>query len=301
MNLHSDSDRTLVVDHVCYVITEDGVRLDGVLQRAPANANADCIPVDVFLLVHGTGSNYYAAGVLERFAADALVGGTDVLRVNTRGHDGICALSGPGKRRFGGAAFEVVSDCRHDLSAWLSGLESRGYRHVCLVGHSMGGVKSIFAQAHDHHRLVEAVVAVSSPRFCHRLLMSYPQTKRFRDDWQRAITRVEQGNGGELIHVMQPLPLWMTAEGFLAKYGPDDPYDLVRWIPDVNCPVQYIVGSQTVATSPAFFEIDSQLEQIIPNSYNFTVQVVADADMNYNVAPEKPYELTERWLREVNV
>ncbi|MEX0726319.1 MAG: alpha/beta fold hydrolase [Planctomycetaceae bacterium] len=298
MNQHSANDEALGDDRLCHVIASDGVRLDGLLQRTTAKANADGPSVDLYLLLHGTGSNFYAAGVLERFAHDALVDGIDVLRVNTRGHDGISHLGGPGKRRTGGAAFEVVSECRLDVSAWLDWSFHCGYRRVCLAGHSMGGVKSVYAQAYDRHPLVKAVVAVSSPRFCHRLLMSYPETQPFRDDWQRAEQFVARGEGSELIRVTQPLPLWITAEGFLAKYGPDDPYDIVKWIPHVNCPVQYIIGAQTLAASPAFFGIDGQLEQIKPACHDLTVSVVADADMNYSVSREKPYELTATWLRE---
>src|SRR5947209_11384274 len=64
--------------------TRDGVRLDGVYQAPAARAS---LPVDAFVLVHGTGGNFYSSTLLDALAAMLLDQGVGALRVNTRGHD----------------------------------------------------------------------------------------------------------------------------------------------------------------------------------------------------------------------
>ena len=68
------------------VVTNDEIYLDGALLLPDEGVTAE-LPVDAFLLVHGTGSNFYAPGVLETFARQAAEAGAPALRINTRGHD----------------------------------------------------------------------------------------------------------------------------------------------------------------------------------------------------------------------
>jgi hypothetical protein len=97
--------------------TADGLRLDGVFQE-PSTPLAAGLDVNAWCLVHGTGGNFYSSTLLESCAERLLELGCAVLRINTRGHDGIstAAASGRGGVRLG-AAYEVVDDCRRDLAA----------------------------------------------------------------------------------------------------------------------------------------------------------------------------------------
>ncbi len=301
MNRQPMTTRSAGDDHFCHVVTPDGVRLDGRLQTVrDGERRADSTsPIDLFLLLHGSASNFYAPGVLERFANDAIAAGVDALRINTRGHDAIAHLTGPGKLRLGGAAYETVAHCRYDVYAWLDEFYRRGYRRVCLVGHSMGGVKSLYAQANDRHALVKAVVAISAPRFCHRQLMDDPRTQNFRDDWARAQQLVAEGRGEELIRITQPMPLLIQASGFVAKYGSDDRYDFLKLIPRIDVPVHVIIGGETLKTSPAFGKLDEQLQSLQGSSPHLALSVVAGAEMNYRISPERPFEIASRWLKDV--
>src|SRR5262245_41486981 len=143
------------------VETADGVVLDGALWR-PRRAGA--LPVDAFLLVHGTGSNFYAPGVLETYAGQALAGGVPALAINPRGHDGICTNPSRTGSVKGGAAYERISDCVLDVGAWVDWLVGRGFSRIVLVGHSMGSVKSIYWQAYAPHPAVRAIVGISPPQ-----------------------------------------------------------------------------------------------------------------------------------------
>src|SRR5262245_5486392 len=77
-----------------HVQTSDGLRLAGALHVPKREAT---LPVDAFLLIHGTGSNFYAPGILETFAGQAVDAGCAVLRINTRGHDGIASIPTTGR------------------------------------------------------------------------------------------------------------------------------------------------------------------------------------------------------------
>src|SRR5262245_44489099 len=100
---------------LCRVTTADGLQLDGSLQQ-PTNQTHN--PSCGLLLIHGTGSNFYGSGILATLAEQAVADGYAVLRINTRGHDLAASIPGPKGPVQGGAAFEHVLDCRHDITVW---------------------------------------------------------------------------------------------------------------------------------------------------------------------------------------
>jgi hypothetical protein len=199
------------------VTTADGLSLDGALVVSPYAA---ALPVDAFLLVHGTGSNFYAPGILEVFARQATQAGAAVLRVNTRGHDGISSIPGSGRAVKGGAAYESIAECVHDLRAWTDLLVARGCRRIVSAGHSMGGVKAIFAQARDPHPHLAAVLAISPPRFCHDRLANGPRGDQFRNEFVRMRELVALGRPDALVPVNFPLPFVATPRRLSGEIWP---------------------------------------------------------------------------------
>jgi len=265
----------------CRVTTDDRVVLDGAL-AGPAVAVEDSLPVDLFVLVHGTGSNFDAPGLLEMFASQAVAGGTAVLRINTRGHDGV-----PDER---------VSECRADLAAWCRFASERGHGRIVLVGHSMGGVKAVHAAAHEELSGLTAIVGISPPRFCHRRLFDHPDGGDFRADFVRAAEAVDAGRGGELLEIRQPRPMQITAECFVDKYGPADRYDLVQHLPAVRCPTLVMLGELSVASSPAFAGLPEDLATLAEVHGSLAVEVIEGAGINYRADPREPYRRAARWL-----
>ena len=284
---------------LCRVQTDDGLPLEGIF--IPAAGPAADHPVSALLLVHGTGSNFYAGGVLERFSEQAARAGLAVLRINTRGHDLVTRISG---RNFG-AAYETISDCRRDLAAWLGFLADRGHASIGLVGHSMGAVKAIYAQSLDRHPSVRCVAGISPPRFCHARLIEHPACDAFREDFRRASELVAQGKPQQLMTVTQPLPLLLTAEGFLAKYGLHDDYDYVKYLPRLPCPSLILIGSESVQRSPAFAGVPDDLARLLVEHPELpvTFDVIEGVDTAYSKHPDEPFLHVNRWLkifREIN-
>ena len=277
-----------------HVETADGLFLDGALWRPQQKGK---LPVDAFLLIHGTGSNFYAPGVLETFARKALSAGTAVLRINTRGHDGMCSIPGRTGSVQGGATYERISDCTLDVTAWVSWLTANGFSRVALVGHSMGGVKAIYSQAQAYHPAVAAVIGISPPRFSHQRMSLHPRGDKFRDDFLRATGLVAQGQPEQLLAVTQPLPFLATAAGYVEKYGPEDRYDFVPLLSQVPCPALILLGSESIKASPAFAELDTALAEVAAGNPAITCEIVDGANIDYVGCDEVPFVRAAQWLK----
>jgi pimeloyl-ACP methyl ester carboxylesterase len=280
---------------LCRVTTSDGLLLDGALY-APAQRNPEW-PVDACLLVHGTGSSFFAPGMLETFSQQAFEAGLTTLRVNTRGHDLMARIPTERGSVAGGAAYEKISDCRHDLAAWTAFLVQRGLRRIALVGHSMGGLKAIFTQSRSPLEPVTRLVAISPPRFCHAHFQKHKLAGQFREDYRRADALVSRGEGETLLQVRQPLPIAMPASQFVAKYGPHDDYDIVKLLPHVGCPTLVVIGTEAAKTSAAFDGLEGELRRMAAENARLSVRAIEGADVSYAHHAGAPFEATVEWLR----
>jgi hypothetical protein len=189
---------------------------------------------------------------MEAIAQRAVAEGLSVLRINTRAHDLIANLSTQYGRRLGGAAFEEVDDCRADITAWLDWALDQGFASTGLCGLSMGSVKSIYSQAHEPHAAVKRIVALAPPRFHHETWVGDPRGDAFREHLAQARELVSAGKADALMAIRQPLPIYLTAEGFLHKYGPEDTYDFVPLLERLRVPTRVVIGSGSMQSSPAF-------------------------------------------------
>lgn len=261
---------------LCRVTTSDGLVLDGGLLQPPTPS-----PL-AYVFVHGTGSNFYAPGILEQLAERAMQSGHIAIRVNTRGHDGAASIPGQSKSLKGGATFELVADCVHDINAWCDYLVRLGASRIVLVGHSMGGVKSIYSQAHSPHSAVCGIVCLSPPRFCHQHWMAHPQGSAFREHFALASRLVVEQQPGALFECRQPTPFVATAAGFIEKYGPDDRYDFVPLLGRVTVPALILLGDKTLTASPAFDTHPQEISRMRDAGVPVTFQLVTGTDMNYS-------------------
>jgi len=259
------------------LMTEDGCLLDSLLHE-PVEASEDT----GYVLIHGTGSNAFAPGILETVAFE-LSRTARVLRLNTRGHDGVCSIPlKDGRSKPGGATHEMISECPLDITAAVESLLSRGCRNVALIGHSMGGVKAIYSQAHVPHPQVRSLVCLSPPRFCHQHWMQHPQADAFRATFAEAQAAVESHDPERLLRCRQPVPFLATARGFLEKYGPANRYDIVHLLPQVLVPVRIVIGSETLKSSPAFDTLPADVDQLQGSKASVTLTILPGVSMSYS-------------------
>jgi pimeloyl-ACP methyl ester carboxylesterase len=240
--------------------TRDGVQLDAALQSPTVPAQ---IGLDGFCLIHGTGSNFYSSGLLSDVAERLLKLGSAVLRINTRGHDGISTAVTPQGGKRAGAAYEVVDDCRHDVAAWVAWMRQRVGPRIGLVGHSMGAVKALYAAAHGADLDPAVIIAISPPRLSYSVSCAGTQRTEFLEAFTRAEQFVAQGEPGRLMEVRVPLPFVITAAGYAEKYGPDERYNFLKFLADVRCLTLITLGGKELKDNVAFQGLPLELEGLV--------------------------------------
>ncbi len=274
-------------------MTSDGIKLHGAWHTTADKPTAN---VDAVLMLHGTGSNFYSSslwhGLIPRFAE----AGLPALAVNTRGHDLATAVSALGQRRLIGAAYEQIDECRHDVRAWLDWLKERGLSRIALLGHSMGGLKSIYSQACEPHPLVTCVVAVSAPRLVYSAFVASPQGALFQSDLARAEALVAAGQPNTLIDVTFPIPYTITAGGYIDKYGRDERYDLFKHAPRLQTPLLCTFGQRELRGA-AFAGQPEQWEEMAQSGKPISVEVIADGDHVYTGCHSELAARILRWLK----
>jgi pimeloyl-ACP methyl ester carboxylesterase len=275
--------------------TRDGVRLDGMLQL-PTVAMSRAWPIDGVCCVHGTGGNFYASTLFDEFAELCLKNGVAVLRINTRGHDGIStAVTAKGGRRLG-AAYEIVDDCQHDLTAWADFLKERVGPRVALVGHSLGAVKCLYALAHESALQAACVVGISPPRLSYSWFCGSPEGTAFLETYHEADALMQAGRSGALLEVSLPLPFAITAAGYIEKYGPDERYNYLRFLNGVCCPTFITLGALEVADNMAFRGTPEALAELAQRQLSLNIATIPGANHFYTNARAALMVQLEQWL-----
>jgi alpha/beta superfamily hydrolase len=274
--------------------TLDGVRLDGAFQ-SPSHPGSSALALDAFCLVHGTGGNFYNSTLFDGLAERLLELGCAVLRINTRGHDGISsAVTARGGKRLG-AAYEIVDDCRHDVAAWTDWLRQRAGQRVGLVGHSLGGVKCLYALAHEPRIAASCVIALSPPRLSYSWFCTSPEAAAFLETYQRADRHVQSGESLALLDVKLPLPFAIAAAGYVEKYGPDERYNYLRFLAGVSCPALITLGGIEVQNNMAFRGAAEALADL--GQRQLTVETIGGADHFYSGVRADLLTRVEAWLQ----
>jgi alpha-beta hydrolase superfamily lysophospholipase len=278
------------------VTTSDGVHLAGLL-RQPASSGASTLPIDVIVLHHGVGGNFYNPGFIDRMAEQFLNCGCAVMRVNNRGHD--LAYNSPAGRQ--GSAFETVDACRLDWKAWTDLAEGRGYGRIGLWGHSLGAVKTIYSLALDGDDRIVRAIASSPPRFSHRSFLAQEGHAVFEEYYAQATRLIEAGTPDALFSADVPTSLLMTARVYVDKYGPDERYDVVKYLPDVKVPMLVTIGGEegVHADRPDRFGFGGLAEKVTAlaeRQPNLTFELIPGADHQYTNRTDQLWAAAERWL-----
>jgi hypothetical protein len=284
---------TLLVDLV-QTTTRDGVRLDGAFQASP-QANAT-IGVDAFCFLHGTGGNFYGSTLFDALAERLLQLGSAVLRVNTRAHDNIStAVTTKGGRRLG-AAYEVVDECRHDIAAWMDWLRKQSLPRIGLIGHSSGAVKGIYALSEEPQLSAACLIALSPPRLSYSWFCESPQGPEFLEAFAKAEGYVANGQPATLMEVKLPLPMVITAAGYVEKYGPEERYNYLKFIGGVPCPTLVTLGSVEVENNVAFRGAPEALYILGARSQRLAVELIPGGDHFYSGVRQELLSRVESWL-----
>ena len=189
-----------------------------------------------------------------------------------------------------------MSDCQFDIQAWVEFLIRRGHRDVLLFGHSLGAIKSLYAQAYNPHPQVRSIVGLSATRLSHTKLIDTPRGELFRETIERCRRLIAEKRGDEPILVQFPFPTWMTPQCYLDKYGPDETYNWMHFIDKVDIPTLLIFGQKELDDDPAFEGVREELEQLRRGWNPLTIEEVDEADHFYSSKFPTVDDLITRWL-----
>ena len=283
-------------------MTSDLVKLHGLFAAAqPRDETPQSkkpLPIDAAILLHGLAGNFYNSSLNVRLAESLLQNGVSVVLANTRGHDGISMSPVGGRAATIGAAYEIVDDCKHDVNGWADWLcNRRKHERVAVVGHSLGAIKALYAQAHLPHEAVKCVVGLSATRLCHANLLNSPRGEDFQKWIDTAKQWVEQGRGRDLMNVDFPFPTWMCAEAYWDKYGPKDRYDWMRIADQISVPTLLMFGERELKDNAAFDGLWQQAEQAVGALANYSLLEIASANHFYAGVHHRASEAMIDWLR----
>lgn len=285
----------MIVDLV-RTTTADGHRLDGAFrlgERRPERV----VDYDAVLMLHGVGGSFYTGNLLDTLSDRCVSAGLSVLRVNTRGHDSISiswGTMGPWRH---GSAHETVDHCRHDVTAWLSFLEKRDYRRIVLLGHSLGAIKALYSQAFEPSPSVAAVIACSAPRLSYSAFMNGDSQPRFFTAVSTARDLVQQQRPEALFQADFPFPILITASGYLDKYGPEERYNILRFLDKVSCPAFVTYGQLELERGGiAFAGMPEAVQQRRRPDQRLDTTVIPNADHNYTNVQSQLADSLLGWL-----
>jgi pimeloyl-ACP methyl ester carboxylesterase len=279
-----------------FTMTADHVRLHGFYSAASGPTEKIVGDCDAAVLIHGLGSNFYSARVLNYFAKVLQSMGVSTVLVNTRGHDMINTSTwGVGSRSVG-AAFENVGDCVHDVSGWVDFLKNKGHRNVLLLGHSLGAIKSLYSQAHQPHPDVQAIVGLSATRLSYQRAINSPNGGLFRETIQRCQQLIAAGQGDAPIHVPFPFPTWMTPNCYFAKYGPEETYNWLKFVDRIETPTLLLFGSRELESNASFEGLRDEIGAIATSLYSVTFDEIEGADHFYSGKFPAAESRVRQWL-----
>jgi pimeloyl-ACP methyl ester carboxylesterase len=278
--------------------TSDHVRLHGLYRRSNERllSTPETGSPDAAVLVHGLGGNFYSSRLLLHVAQTLCGIGVSVVIVNTRGHDMINTTAWAGKSKSAGAALEDVADAKFDVPAWVEFLVKKGHSNVLVLGHSLGAIKSLYAQAFNPHPKIKSIICLSATRLSHSKLIDAPQGENFRQTFTRCERLVGDGQGETPVQVTFPYPTWMTPQCYVDKYGPAESFNWLSFIDRVDVPTLLLFGQKELDNDLAFVGIRPQLEELNQAWNSFTIGEVPEADHFYTAKFSDVDEQLVRWL-----
>lgn len=281
-----------------HTFAADGLRLDGALYAPQTSPQ---VGLDALLVLHGTGSNFYASRFLTYIAERAVGWGAACLVANTRGHDQVTTAlvqhpDGSTSSRRIGSAYELVDECRLDVAAWIKLLGDRGCTRVGIVGHSLGAVKTVYAAMHESLPSVKALVAVSPPRLSYSHFAASVRGPGFLAELAEAEAHVAAGRPEAIMDIHFPLPYLITAAGYVDKYGPDERYNLLNLVDRLPLPTLFTFGGSEIQQGIAFRGFAEALEEKKAAGAKLSTAVIASGDHHYTGVQGDLLNTIERWL-----
>jgi len=268
------------------IVTEDSVGLQ--LAWLPPRKVPDA---PVLVATHGVG-NSFISSALWRVCELVNARGWGIAMLNNRGHDWVAMNQVT--RSWIGAAYERIEDSALDFKAALQWVRDRGHGRLVIAGHSLGGLKAAYTQAHFPARDVVALAMFSSPRLPDDKVWDWPAHERLL---ARCRALVSEGRGEELLHVDMPtntpaMQGLMSSRTYINKYGPDAVTTTLRFANRISVPTLLLAGE--LEKPQLSFSID--MESALINAPSVQRVMVEGADHIYSGRHGQVADAADRWL-----
>ena len=222
--------------------TNDGIALDGAYFTPIKHSLADAL-IDGVLLIHGSAGSFYSN--MNRALAERVTkAGFPCVAFNTRGHDVVWGVPG----HLFGTAYEILDGCRIDIKAMFDWMGSNGMKRIAVFGHSIGAVKAVYYKAVEQDPRVTAIVCCSPVRLSHNYFLRTEAADEHLSNLKIANDFIERGRPDALFEVKFPSPHIVGASAYVDKYGPEEKYNLTRYIAGITCPILITVGTRENST-----------------------------------------------------
>jgi pimeloyl-ACP methyl ester carboxylesterase len=99
------------------------------------------------------------------------------------------------------------------------------------------------------------------------------------------------------MHVKVPMEYISGAANYLDKYGPDEKYDVMKYIDKIGCPVLAIAGTEEVARRFGFDGLPEGFQRAQRTKPNLTYLSVPGGDHLYTDKQEWVLQQVLDWLR----
>jgi hypothetical protein len=159
-------------------------------------------------------------------------------------------------------------------------------------------VKAILTLALAEAPPVAALVAVSPPRLSYAHFAASERSGEFLATFAKARELASSGRGDELLLVGFPLPYYVTAAGYVDRYGPDERYNILNLLPRMRQPTLVTYGSNELGTSAAFAGMPEAIERLAGTGERPAVAVIAGADHIYTGCHDALAAVVTRWARQ---
>jgi pimeloyl-ACP methyl ester carboxylesterase len=172
---------------------------------------------------------------------------------------------------------------------------------IAFLGHSLGAVKCVYALAHEPALSAAAlglakVILLSPPRLSYEWFCSSAKREAFLATHHQAEALVQQGRPDALLEATVPLPMAISAAGFLDKYGPQERYDFRTLLPSIRVPALFLFGSVEVENNVAFQESPALVEARRGRQPNLSLALIPGGDHFYTGVRDAAWAAIDRWL-----
>jgi len=202
----NDAPRLVFPEEVVFAQANDDV-IDGGVLYTPSPKLKKQVAV---IWIHGWGVNFYSPSYvwIGRALAER---GYACITGNTRMHDlGNVELYRGDKRIRGGGYWGIASEEVRDIAAWIDLAESRGYKHVVLVGHSAGWAAVRLYQSQIQDSRVVGIVCASGG------VKAGGTTSSDSDELRQAKADLAKGEGDALHRIpKKDFPSYISADTYL--------------------------------------------------------------------------------------